>query len=236
MSIKRILLCSGLVLVSACSLDRQAAPALTGPSTSGLSILVTASPDQITRDGQSTSVITVKALDPNGMPVSGLTLRGDIAGDNSGTLGTLSSQSMSTDANGVATAIYTSAPPPPPTNDTDVIVKVEFTPTGSNFGEDATHAVNIRLIRPSVITLPGPTAAFTSTVTGSGVHFDASGSTAIAGRSIVSYDWDFGDGTGASGRVVDHSYQNVAGQTIVVTLRVTDSAGQSATTTASIKF
>jgi hypothetical protein len=235
-SIKRLILCFGLVFASACTLDKQAAPALTGPSETGLSLVVTASPDQITRDGQSTSIISVKALDANGLPVSGLSLRGDIAGDNSGTLGTLSSQSLSTDANGLASAIYTSAPPPPPTNDTDVVVSVEFTPTGTNFGSNAAHSVNIRLIRPGVITLPGPTAAFTSTVTGTGVHFDASGSTTIAGRSIVSYDWDFGDGTGASGRVVDHSYQNVAGQTIVVTLRVTDSAGQSATTTASIKF
>jgi hypothetical protein len=234
--VKHLIVVFATVAFSACSLDKQAAPALTGPSESGLAVTLTASPNQITRDGQSTSIITLKVSDANGQPVAGLSLRGDIAGDNAGSLGALSSKSLSTDAQGAATVVYTSAPPPPPTNDEDVVVTLEFTPNSSNFSDSLAHSVNIRLIRPGVITLPGPTAAFTSAVTGSGVHFDASASTAISGRSIVSYDWDFGDGTGASGRVVDHSYQNVAGQTIVVTLRVTDSAGQSATTSASIKF
>jgi PKD repeat protein len=52
------------------------------------------------------------------------------------------------------------------------------------------------------------------------VHFNASQSTAGAGRRIVSYAWDFGDGTGASGLQTSHRFGRVG--TFTVTLTVTD--------------
>lgn len=58
-------------------------------------------------------------------------------------------------------------------------------------------------------------------------HFDASPSTDVDG-TIVSYTWDFGDGTQATGESVDHTFQNA--QTYAVTLTVTDDAGLSSST------
>ena len=74
-----------------------------------------------------------------------------------------------------------------------------------------------------------PTAPSTSTP----VFFDASASRAtVAGRTLVSYDWVFGDGSTGTGVRVDHGFDFAS--TFRVTLTVTDSVGEKATTTASV--
>ena len=67
---------------------------------------------------------------------------------------------------------------------------------------------------------------------GDTVFFNASQSTGPAGRDIVSYDWDFGDGTTGSGVTVSHAYPVAA--TYGVTLTVTDEGGVTASTTTSV--
>jgi PKD repeat protein len=54
------------------------------------------------------------------------------------------------------------------------------------------------------------------------VTFDASASMPIGGE-IISYEWDFGDGSRASGKIVTHKYASIG--TFIVTLNVTDSEG-----------
>ena len=77
-----------------------------------------------------------------------------------------------------------------------------------------------------------PTAAFTVDVSeGSApleVHFNASSSTDPDGQ-LVSYDWEFGDGSTGSGRMVTHTYQDPGAYT--PTLTVTDDRGATHTTT-----
>jgi PKD repeat protein len=77
-----------------------------------------------------------------------------------------------------------------------------------------------------------PTAAFTAvpstTTTGTSVAFDASGSSSPGG-SIVSYDWNFGDGS-AHGSGVSPSHVYTSPGSPVVTLTVTDSSGASSST------
>jgi PKD repeat protein len=68
-----------------------------------------------------------------------------------------------------------------------------------------------------------PTAGFSFTCSGLSCSFDASGSWASDG--IAGYRWDFGDGTGASGTAVSHSY--AAKGSYRVTLTVTDGGGLS---------
>lgn len=58
--------------------------------------------------------------------------------------------------------------------------------------------------------------------------FDASGSNATAGASIVAYDWDFGDGSKGTGISPAHTYATPGRYT--VTLTVTDSVGAKSTT------
>src|SRR3990167_513120 len=57
--------------LAGCSLEEQPAPAFTGPSEFALSVTLSASPDQLPRDGSSQSVITVTVRDASGQPVVG---------------------------------------------------------------------------------------------------------------------------------------------------------------------
>jgi len=56
---------------------------------------------------------------------------------------------------------------------------------------------------------------------GESVNFD--GSESYDNGSIVGYDWDFGDGTGAGGQIVDHIFADEGNYNVVVT--VTDDEG-----------
>ncbi|ALO67794.1 hypothetical protein AS189_16540 [Arthrobacter alpinus] len=71
-----------------------------------------------------------------------------------------------------------------------------------------------------------PTAAFTSSTTGLSATFDGNGSSDTDGQ-VVSYAWDFGDGTSLTGTTPTHVY-TVAG-TFTVTLTVKDNQGATAT-------
>ena len=81
-----------------------------------------------------------------------------------------------------------------------------------------------------------PTALFTfspkNPLVNEEITFDASASTDPDG-SIVSYEWDFGDGNTGSGKIVTHSYPSAGDYT--VTLTVTDDKGAKDTTTREIK-
>jgi len=67
-----------------------------------------------------------------------------------------------------------------------------------------------------------PAAAFTTSASGLTASFDGSGSTDRDG-SVVSYAWDFGDGSTGAGALPQHTY--AAGGTFPVTLAVTDDKG-----------
>ena len=73
-----------------------------------------------------------------------------------------------------------------------------------------------------------PRAEFTTSISASTVVFDASDSYDPDGR-IIKYEWNFGDGTSAEGKVVTHVY-SLPGS-YAVTLTITDNDGLSDTTT-----
>ena len=81
-----------------------------------------------------------------------------------------------------------------------------------------------------------PTAAFTTSPAaprvGEQVNFNAAASRPAPGRTIRSYDWDFGDGTTGSGVTAQHSYSRSG--TFTVTLVVTDDAGRFSTATGTV--
>lgn len=82
-----------------------------------------------------------------------------------------------------------------------------------------------------------PQAAFAVSPTpaedGADVFFDAGLSTASAGRRIVSWAWNFGDGTTGSGVTARHAYRAPATYTAV--LRVTDDAGSVGSASAAVE-
>jgi hypothetical protein len=73
-----------------------------------------------------------------------------------------------------------------------------------------------------------PVAVFsvspTNPQSGEAVNFNASASYDSDGY-IVSYQWDFGDGTSASGKILSHVYNVSLNRTFVVVLKVTDNDG-----------
>jgi PKD repeat protein len=81
-----------------------------------------------------------------------------------------------------------------------------------------------------------PTASFVFSPASPGVgqviQFNASTSTAVAGHSILSYVWNWGDGAIGSGQLASHSY--TAAGSYNVTLSVTDDASQMSTTSTTI--
>jgi PKD repeat protein len=318
----RMILAGLLATSAACTLKEQEAPPLTGPSEFAQSITVSVSPDILSQDGASQSVITVTAKGPTGEPLRNVSLRNEIVVAGTAVdFGSLSARNVVTGADGRATFVYTAPRAPAVAVDEFTIVEIMVWPQGSDFNNTTPRTAAIRLVppgavippdalRPSFTTSPqapldnqdvlfdatasqpsggivryswnfgdgrsgsgrtathkydepgtyfptltiedqfGRTASATSTITiGSGnnptatfvvspsaprvntsVNFNASGSVAATGRQIVSYRWDFGDGTPlvtASGPTVSHTY--TAAQTYTVTLVVTDNTGKSAT-------
>jgi PKD repeat protein len=82
-----------------------------------------------------------------------------------------------------------------------------------------------------------PTADFivnpTGPLVGQTIFFNATTSSAGAGHRLVSYDWNFGDGSTKSGSTVSKSYAAAGNYTVV--LAVTDEVGQTAQTVNSVR-
>jgi PKD repeat protein len=203
-----------------CALDDADVPGLTGPSDFGLSVTSTATPDLLSRDGVSQSVITLTVRDDSGRPVAGQRL----------TLATtpvearLSVREVVTDASGQATFTVTAPPVGAISGNT---VTIFATPVGTVSGGAVARTIELRLSGAANTTPPTP--AFTITPTSPELNiparFDAS-TTQDEGTPCLdacSYSWDFGDGSTAGGRVVTHVF--TAARTYTVTLNVTDAAG-----------
>jgi parallel beta-helix repeat protein len=80
---------------------------------------------------------------------------------------------------------------------------------------------------PLMGTYGPPNAHFTYTKQGMNVIFNASSSYDYDGN-IVSYDWDFGDGSNGSGYLLSHTYITIGSYLVVLT--VTDNEGKQDTT------
>lgn len=230
---KRLIALAAAVLVTGCSLDKQTAPSLTGPSELGLSIGVTATPDIITQDGQSQATIGITARDASSQPLGGVTMRAEIyVGGTPVDFGTLSTKVVSTGSDGRASLTYRAPAAPPPTAESDAFVQILITPVGSNYAGSYQRDVFIRLARPGVIIPPGdgPQASFSFSPStpreDDDIFFDGSASTG----NIVSYTWNFGDGRSEtnSGPTARHRF-SLAG-TYGVTLTVKDDLGRTQTT------
>jgi PKD repeat protein len=220
-------------VLGGCTLERAEVPPLAGPSELGVSLTMTATPDQIPQDGTATSVVEAVTRDAAGRRVAGVPLEvatflGNVRVD----FGALSTRRISTNRDGRAAVTYYAPPPPPPTASDDVTVTVVMTPVGTNFANASGRSVLIRLLRPGLILPPNrpPTAElFFSPAApreGDSVLFDGSRSTDDG--QIVSFVWSFGDGGTGTGSRAAHRYL-VAG-TYNVVLTVTDDRGARAST------
>jgi PKD repeat protein len=240
------------VALAGCTVHQTPAPGLTGPSDLALSMHVTALPDSINQDGGSQASIQVTAIGPDGKPLAALPLRMDMFVNGVGQdYGTLSARTIVTNANGVATVVYTAPPSPAgglfgtcrglPGN----CVTIVATASGLGFETVAPQVVTIRLVPPGVILPPAstPTAQFTfspaTPAANAAVAFDASASCAgqagttggcvASNNTLTGFSWTFGDGQTGSGQTLSHSYGSAG--TYNVTLTVTNDRGLTASAT-----
>lgn len=224
---------AGVLLASACTVKKQETPALTGPSELSTSISISVTPDTLSQDGASQSLVTITARDHNGQPLRNLPLRAEIAVNDIVTdFGTLSARNLVTDANGRATVIYTAPAAPAISVDSGTIVQIRVVPAGTDFGNATPRFATIRLVPTGVVGSPNDLKAdFDATPAAptedSTVLFDATKSVALnPNATIVSYQWDFGDGTTASGKQVTRKFRR---GTYTVTLTIKDTINRTGT-------
>jgi PKD repeat protein len=219
---------------AACTMKNQEAPPLTGPSEFGTSITITVSPDVLTQDGASQSLVTITVRDQFGNPLPNLSLRAETFLDGTRVdFGTLSARNLVSDANGKATLVFTApASPAGPGVDNNTTVQIVVTPVGTDFGNTLSRLATIRLV-PVGVVVPrdGLQPNFTFAPEAPAEHeevFFQSTSTAPFNNPIASYSWDFGDGRTGSGSNATHAYTSPG--LFTVTLTITDFVGRSART------
>jgi hypothetical protein len=242
LGIRTLLGVMALTMTAACTVKETDAPALAGPSTLATDLSIQASPDTVLWDGSSQSSITVDARGPNNQPVRGLSMRVDMfLGALPADFGTISARTIVTGDDGRARLVYT-APPKPLDGGEGQVLTLGFTPIGTDYSNAARRTVDIKLIPPGVILPPNnaPVPAFTfspgAPSTFSAVFFDASSTKdeGVPCGNNCSYTWSFGDGSSGSGMNVDHEFRSAG--TFTVTLRVTDTRGQSAQTSQTLSI
>lgn len=220
-----------MALATACTMKSQEAPPLTGPSEFGTSVTISVSPDVLTQDGASQSLVTIIARDSNGDPLRNVSLRAEISvGGVRADFGTLSARNLVTDNSGRATLVYTA---PAATQggavDTGTVVDILITPVGSDFNNSTSRVASIRLVPPGIVLPPNgtPVPKFTfSGPTTEDVKIFFDGSISTDDGQIVRYAWSFGDGESASGATVSHAYSQAGSYSVILT--VTDDRGLSA--------
>jgi PKD repeat protein len=109
---------------------------------------------------------------------------------------------------------------PAQTSNTQVTYKVTATDTNGYSGISTLNSYTVLIIESSPIAIFVYSPDVTNT--GEEINFDASSSYDPDG-TIMSYSWDFGDGTTSSGATVSHSYEENGKYT--VTLTVVDDDG-----------
>jgi PKD repeat protein len=207
-----------------CGLDHPTAPALTGPSEFGLSVTLTATPDQIARDGQSQTTINVVVRDAQNRPVSGQRL------SVGSSLGAVSQSEIVTGPDGRATFGFTA-----PSAGTVGDAVIQVLPIGSN-GDNAVARTISVILTPTNRSAPNPSFTFSPAAPErlQLVTFDASATTDDGVRcgDACTYSWDFGGEATATGRVVTYQFRQV--RIYPVRLTVTDALGASASFTQTV--
>ena len=143
--------------LAGCNLSDQSAPGLTGPSTLGRSVVLTASPDRILYDGSAQATVTATVRNAAGGTEANVALRWQadvVAVGSSGTTITSipvepSPQVSSTGANGTATTVVRAPIAPDVMPGAQVMLRVAATP----IGDDASQPAPGIDAKPRVVTI-----------------------------------------------------------------------------------
>jgi hypothetical protein len=138
------------VIVSACcascTLTRTEAPAISGPSELGIALTLQASPDVLTQDGASQSVVSVFARDASARPATAVDLRADMSVNGVvQDFGRLSARSLTTGSDGRTAVVYT-APEPVVGVNAQTVVTLVITPSTGDARSQVPRSVDILLV------------------------------------------------------------------------------------------
>jgi hypothetical protein len=98
--------------MNGCGLDSVEVPGLVGPSETGISLQMQATPDIVSADGVSQSIVRINVRDQNGRPAQGKQLLVSFSGDGSIVAGSVlvgplqAGVAVTTDTNGIAQVVY----------------------------------------------------------------------------------------------------------------------------------
>ena len=210
------------VALSDCGLDEIQTPSLEGPAEFGLSLAMTATPDVITADGFSTSLITATLRDQNGRVVAGRDIFFHISDANgfSADIGSLRTSNgpgtgatVRTDAQGVAAVVYEAPARTDATANQTVLVVARPVGNDANTINYRQVRIELRSAEPRFFPQAGattPICDFTVQVTGKSTCTGAKTCTIpvgtpvlfqstsfVADGTIIRYYWNFGNGTTA---------------------------------------
>lgn len=207
--------------VAACNIEEQKPPSVTGPTEFGLSLTMTASPDTLPRDGQSVTVVTLRARDTTGAPVAGQRVSLTLP-VNAPSGAALSQTEVVTDAGGVATFSVTA---PISGSLGDIVVQASPVTDGDASNTLArTISITALPANDTAPTVPAFTVNPTSPEIGRGATLTATATDeGVSCTNICTFAWDFDDGTTATGPVVTKTFTQTGTHEVVLT--VTDRAG-----------
>jgi PKD repeat protein len=229
----------GIVLTAAavagCTLAKQDAPELSGPSGLSLSMTMSAAPDHLMQDGVSQVVVTATVRNAQSEPVSGLGINWSVSSSDGTQIEPVTQFSV-TNAQGQAVTHIVAPAPPLEVPSTPIRLRIsaeaQGTDASQNAGfENSRRTVEVELIPPAGTPTANraPVAIFTMTpVTGNinqTITFDASATTDEGSfcNTRCNYMWDFGDFTTDTGQRVTHSFS--LPRSYRITLTVTDGRG-----------
>jgi hypothetical protein len=204
-----------LLALNGCGLEKVEIPDLEGPSELGTGIRMTASPDSLTADGFSSSLIQVHVQDQNGTAAAGRQVFVAIT-DNAGRtvdVGQLRSTSgsglgtglvLTTGANGIAQASYEAPPRTDFTANSSVLITAR--PVGTDFNGQIYRTVRIELRSAEPRFFPqipgtGDELEACFTIEPGAGPYKVNTVISLFSRAsspfgpIIRYEWFFGDGT-----------------------------------------
>lgn len=230
---------TGALLATGCTIQRQEAPELSGPSELATSVQLTATPDRLVQDGVSQAVINALVRDHQSQPMAGLGIQWSVSASDGQHIAPSSVMSV-TDAQGRASTIITAPGAPSQLPTSPVRLVVSATPLGTDSASATPRTIVVDLVppggTPSANRNPVPAFSIVPAVANvnQSVTFDASNTmdegVICGGR--CSYMWDFGDFTTGGGVSISHTY--TLPNTYTVTLTVVDDRGGVASTSRSL--
>ena len=228
--------------LSGCGLDEVDIPDLEGPSTYGISLVLSVSKDVLVADGRDFAVVTATVRGPNGRAEANRDVFFAIADEDGvfadigvivGSNGPGTGATVRTNAQGIAQVLYEAPPRTDATANQTVTIQARVVGTDFNGINYRSVRIELRSAEPRLfpptpgnvlptcqfITEPGAGPWYVNEVVGfHSTSFDPDG-------AIIRYEWTFGDAGGSTGDEPDVAFVFRTPGTYTVTHRVIDDDG-----------